>query len=63
MPYAAAGSGFDYRPPAAHDKGPLAASEIPATFRYPAAEYQVDQLTPALLAPPSLDDGVRSELC
>jgi len=42
MPYAAAGSGFDYRPPAAHDKGPLAASEIPATFRYPAAEYQVD---------------------
>ena len=47
----------------AHDKGPLAASEIPATFRYPAAEYQVDWLTPALLAPPSLDDGVRSELC
>lgn len=26
----------DYRPPAAHDKGPLADGEAPATFRYPA---------------------------
>ena len=41
MPYAAAEAGFDYRPPAAHDKGPLAADETPATFRYPAAEYQI----------------------
>ena len=41
MPYAAAEAGFDYRPPAAHDKGPLADGETPATFRYPAAEYQI----------------------
>ena len=41
MPYAAAEAGFDYRPPPAHDKGPLADGETPATFRYPAGEYQV----------------------
>ena len=41
MPYAAAEAGFDYRPPAALDKGPLADGETPATFRYPAAEYQI----------------------
>ena len=41
MPYAAAEAGFDYRPPPAHDKGPLADGETPATFRYPAAEYQI----------------------
>ena len=40
MPYAAAEAGFDYRPPAAHDKRPLADGETPATFRYPAAEYR-----------------------
>ena len=41
MPYAAAEAGFDYRPPAAHDKGPLADGESLATFRYPAAVYRV----------------------
>ena len=41
MPYAAAEAGFDYRPPAALDKGPLAEGETPVTFRYPAAEYQI----------------------
>lgn len=38
-PYAAAETPFDYRPPPALDKGPLADGETPATFRYPAAEY------------------------
>ena len=41
MPYAAAETGFEYRPPAAHDKGTLAAGESLATFRYPAHEYQI----------------------
>ena len=41
MPYAAAEAGFDYRPPTAHDKGPLADGESLATFRYPAAVYRV----------------------
>ena len=40
-PYGADEAPFDYRPPPALDKGPLADGETPATFRYPANEYQV----------------------
>ena len=40
-PYGADEAPFDYRPPPALDKGPLADGEIPATFRYPAAEYSI----------------------
>ena len=40
-PYGADEAPFDYRPPPALDKGPLADGEIPATFRYPADQYQI----------------------
>ena len=40
-PYGADEAPFDYRPPPALDKGPLADGETPATFRYPANEYQI----------------------
>lgn len=41
MPYAAGEPAFEYRPPAEQDKGRLAAGEEPATFRYPADDYQL----------------------
>jgi ectoine hydroxylase-related dioxygenase (phytanoyl-CoA dioxygenase family) len=41
VPYAADEAPFDYRPPPALDKGPLADGETPATFRYPADQYQI----------------------
>ena len=40
-PYGADEAPFDYRPPPALDKGPLADGETSATFRYPANEYQI----------------------
>ena len=41
VPYAAGETSFQYRPPAAQDKGRLAAGEELATFRYPAADYRL----------------------